>query len=158
MIKLANNYTYRYLKDDTKILTICRKKKQNDTLIVDVGFNNNLIINPLRYNYYTEPVTGSDGDTRNTLLAFNSSKICSTWMNNINNNNNHKYSYIKKTDILDIPPASMFENQLESLELTLLDMKSVSADLRMALMVILEINNETYDVYYYNFQQKLKNF
>jgi hypothetical protein len=160
--KLSNNYTYRFIRDDAKVLAICRKKQRNDTLILNTDDNDRVLINPLRYKYYTEPVVGADGFTRNTLLTFATPELCSQWMESLTNSPSHTIlSNTNDTIInseLDLPPPSTFSEDIHSIEFSVSDMQSVSADLRVALMVVLQFTNETYDVYYYNFKLKQRNF
>jgi hypothetical protein len=156
MIKLANNYSYRFMKDNVKVTTIC-KKKTNDTLIVDFERYSHVIMNPLRYVYYTEPVVGNDGITRNTLLAFKNTELCSSWMENV------KMSQVSKLDTInnvmdDIPPPTTFDDKIIFQEFSLYEVKSVSEELRLALMVVININNTDYDVYYYNSKHKQTNY
>lgn len=151
MIKLANNYTYRFIKDNVKVTTICRRKT-NDTLIVDFHKYKHVIMNPLRYTYYTEPVVGNDGLTRNTLLAFSNKELCSTWMDNVMDNQ------VSKLDSDDTPPPSPFDDKILFQEFALSDVKSVSEELRVALMVVIDINENDYDVYYYNSKLKQTNY
>ncbi len=151
MIKLANNYSYRFLKDNVKVTTIC-KRKTNDTLIVDFDKYNHVIMNPLRYTYYTEPVVGNDGLIRNTMLAFRDKELCSSWMEN------GKNIQLSQLDKDDIPPPSPFNDKILFQEFTLSDVKSVSEELRLALMVVIDINENDYDVYYYNSKLKQTNY
>ena len=51
--------------------------------------------------------------------------------------------------LLDTPP-SMFDDKIIPLEFNLYDIKSVSEELRVALMVIIDSKECDYDVYYYN--------
>lgn len=150
MIKLANNYSYRFLKDNVKVTTIC-KRKTNDTLIVDFDKYRHVVMNPLRYTYYTEPVVGNDGLTRNTMLAFKDKELCSSWMENV------KSIQVSQLDKDDIPPPCPFDDKILFQEFTLSEVKSVSEELRVALMVIIDINENDYDVYYYNSKLKQTN-
>ena len=157
MIKLANNYSYRFIRDDVKVTTIC-KRKTNDTLILDFNKYNHVIMNPLRYTYYTEPVAGNDGVIRNTLLAFQNTQLCSDWLESVKKSQQEEL--IKNDDnvqLLDVPP-SMFDDKILSLEFNLYDVKSVSEELRVALMVIIDFKDNDYNVYYYNSKLKKTNF
>ena len=154
MIKLANNYSYRFMKDNVKVSTIC-KRKTKDTLIIDFDKCRHIIMNPLRYTYYTEPVVGNDGMTRNTLLAFKDKELCSYWMESTKN---LQLLQVEVTFNDDIPPPSPYDEKILFEEFTLSDVKSVSEDLRVALMVIMDIKNNDYDVYYYNSKLKQTNY
>lgn len=158
MIKLANNYRYRFIKDDVKVTTIC-KRKTNDTLIVDFDKYNHVIMNPLRYTYYTEPVKGNDGVVRNTLLAFQNTQLCSDWLESVKKSQQEQLLNNSKDNnqLLDIPP-SMFDDKIMTLDFNLYDIKSVSEELRVALMVIIDFTESDYDVYYYNSKLKQTNY
>lgn len=159
MIKLAHNYSYRFIRDDVKVTTIC-KRKAKDTLVVDFDKQNHIMMNPLRYTYYTEPVVGNDGITRNTLLAFQNKQICSDWLETVKKQQNEDQLIAKNTDddkLLDISP-SMLDDKILSLDLNLYDIKSVSEELRVALMVIIDFKDNDYDVYYYNSKLKKTNY
>lgn len=158
MIKLANNYSYRFIRDDVKVTTIC-KRKTNDTLIVDFDKYNHVIMNPLRYTYYTEPVKGNDGVIRNTLLAFQNQQLCSDWLESVKKNQQEQAMKDSNDDVqlLDFPP-SMLDETILTLEFNLYDIKSVSEELRVALMVIIDFKDSDYDVYYYNSKLKQTNY
>jgi hypothetical protein len=156
MIKLANNYSYRFMNDNVKVATIC-KRKTNDTLIVDFDKYRHVMMNPLRYTYYTEPVVGNDGVTRNTLLAFRNKELCSNWMDTVKRNQVLTRETI--TSVMDdIPPPSAFDEKILFQEFSLSDVKSVSEELRLALMVVIDIHNNDYEVFYYNSKHKHKNY
>lgn len=158
MIKLANNYSYRYIRDDVKVTTLC-KRKTNDTLVVDFDKYKHVMMNPLRYTYYTEPVVGNDGVIRNTLLAFQNKQLCSDWLESVTKRQQEQL--LKNNEdgvqLLDSPP-SMFDDKILSLEFNLYDIKSVSEELRVALMVIIDFKESDYDVYYYNSKLKQTNY
>lgn len=158
MIKLANNYSYRFIKDDVKVTTIC-KQRTNDTLIADFDKYKHVMMNPLRYTYYTEPVVGNDGVIRNTLLAFQNKQLCSDWLQSVKNNQQEHVKSNKVEDVqqLDVAP-SLFDDKIFTLEFNLYDIKSVSEELRVALMVIIDIKDNDYDVYYYNSKLKETNY
>lgn len=158
MIKLANNYSYRFIRDDVKVTTIC-KRKTNDTLIADFDKCKHVMMNPLRYIYYTEPVVGNDGVVRNTLLAFQKKQLCSDWLQSVKNSQQEqlKSSKIEDVQLLDVAP-SLFDDKIVTLEFNLYDIKSVSEELRVALMVIIDIKDTDYDVYYYNSKLKQTNY
>lgn len=158
MIKLANNYSYRFIRDDVKVTTIC-KRKTNDTLIADFDKCKHVMMNPLRYIYYTEPVVGNDGVVRNTLLAFQNKQLCSDWLQSVKNSQQEqlKSSKIEDVQLLDVAP-SLFDDKIVTLEFNLYDIKSVSEELRVALMVIIDIKDTDYDVYYYNSKLKQTNY
>lgn len=158
MIKLVNNYSYRFIKDDVKVTTIC-KRKTNDTLIVDFDKYNHVMMNPLRYTYYTEPVVGNDGVVRNTLLAFQNKQLCSNWLESVKKIQQEQLIKSSADDVqlLDNPP-SMFDDKILPLEFNLYDIKSVSEELRVALMVIIDFKDKDYDVYYYNSKLKQTNY
>jgi hypothetical protein len=157
MIKLANNYSYRFIKDNVKVATIC-KRKTNDTLIVDFDKYRHVVMNPLRYTYYTEPVVGNDGVTRNTLLAFKDTELCSKWMDNVKRSGEVLKPDTINTVIDDIAPPSAFDDKIIFQEFSLYDVKSVSEELRVALMVVIDSRNNDYDVYYYNSKHKQTNY
>lgn len=158
MIRLANNYSYRFIKDNVKVTTICRRKT-NDTLIVDFDRCNHVTMNPLRYTYYTEPVTGNDGVIRNTLLAFQNEELCSDWLESVKKMQREQKELIKNVDdvqLLDIYPP-VFDDKILSVEFDLADIKSVSEELRVALMVVIDFKDNDYGVYYYNSKLKQTN-
>jgi hypothetical protein len=157
MIRLVNNYSFRFLKEDAKVFAICRKKKKNDTLVLDVNSKQNVIINPLRYQYYTEPVVGRDGMTRNTLITFSTMELSAMWKDKISSVGDvnveipNDLDSIAKTDCV-------FDTELNEMAFPMYDMKSVSDDLRLALMVVLEMKNDKYEVFYHYFKHKERNF
>jgi hypothetical protein len=177
MLHLANNYSYRFLRDDAKVFAICKKKKLYDTLIINVNDKQNAIINPLRYQYYSEPVIGRDGVTRNTLLSFANQELCSIWKDRLirhqnklidqdkdkdkdkdeDNKNKHHYQDLED-DTADATYHDTFSNELHEISFTLHDVKSVSDELRLALIVILDMRDNEYEIYYHNFKHKQRNF
>jgi len=171
MLHLANNYSYRFLRDDAKVFAICKKKKLYDTLIINVNDKQNAIINPLRYQYYSEPVIGRDGVTRNTLLSFANQELCSIWKDRLirhqnklidqdkdEDNKNKRHHKDLEDDTVDATYRDTFSNELNDIPFTLYDVKSVSDELRLALIVILDIRDNEYEIYYHNFKHKQRNF
>jgi len=155
MIKLSSNCSYRFIKDDTQVFTLCRVAKTNKTLIADENINKNLVINPLRNSYYSEPIIDRSGTVRNTLIAFTDEDFCFIWKN----------KFTPMSELLQAKAKSsedLFSENITNICFTLGDIKAVSADLRMSLLVIIdakEINKElNYEVFYYDAKHKQTNF
>lgn len=155
MIKLSSNCSYKFIKDDTKVFTLCRVAKSNKTLIADENINKNLVINPLRNSYYTEPIIDRTGTVRNTLIAFTDEDFCYIWKN----------KFTPMSSLLQMKDKSaedMFNDDITNISFTLQDIKAVSADLRMSLLVIIDardVNKElNYEVFYYDAKHKQTNF
>jgi hypothetical protein len=131
MIRLANNFNYRYLKDDTHVFAVC---KSNPILKTTQAAQQICF----RKYFYSEPFLSIDKKTiRNALLAFHSYDICQPWINDMifhpNNNGDSDVS-------------------IEQCNISYL--KALSDMLCMPLIVIIECKDENFDVFYY--QQRTK--
>lgn len=123
MIRLANNYSYRFLKDDTKVFAIC---KNNNIPNVVLGDQNN----KFRNTFYSEPYISSDAKViRNAVVAFTSYDLCVPWMNNLT---------FQKEQV-DVTVA----------EFDLSYIKDVTDMLHMPLIVILDDQDDKYEIFYY---------
>ena len=154
MIKLSSNCSYRFIKDDTKVFTLCRVAKTNKTLIADENINKNLVINPLRNSYYSEPIIDRSGVVRNTLIAFTDEDFCYIWKN----------KFAPMSTLLQVKEQSQdsFSDDITNLSFALQDIKAISADLRMSLLVIIDAKDIdkviNYEVFYYDAKHKQTNF
>jgi hypothetical protein len=135
MIRLANNFTYRYLKDDAKVFAVC---KSNPCLEMTQAAQQ------IRFRkfYYSEPFLSIDTKTiRNALITFHSYDICKPWVQDMYN------------PIMDNPKVNDdVDISIEECDLSYL--KVLSDMLSMPLMVIIESKDDNYEVFYY--KQRVK--
>lgn len=158
MIKLSSNCSFRFLKDDVKVYALCKKPKHapSKTLIADSQVTKHLIMNPLRYSYYSEPVLNREGDVKNKLIAFCTQELCYVWR--------AQARFIDSQNILPVDgmPNYTFASDVSDVELTLQDAKAVSEDLRMSLIVVLDAKDidgvTQYEVFFYDSKNKRLNF
>lgn len=160
MLKLSQNCSYRFLNGNATVYTLCRRKFQNDTLIADVNVSNQLVFNPLRLGYYSEPVVDSKGCVKNALIGFATNALCSSWKRKIvtNFDRNSKDFH---GNVLDTVPT-MFDDSISILSYKLEDVKAVSDGIKLPLVIILNEKTESqsceYEVFYYNARHKQLNF
>jgi hypothetical protein len=159
MMKLSQNCSFRFLKDDVKIYALCKKPKHSNTLIADEQVTKHLIMNPLRYTYYSEPVVNREGDVKNKLIAFCSQDLCYVWRTQFKFNQGKQDTL---TSSFDTVVDNSFDNDVSNVELTLQDAKAVSEDLRMSLVVVLDTKDidglKHYEVFFYDAKNKQLNF
>lgn len=118
MIRLANNYSYRYLRDDAKVFAICKRNASGNAA------------NTFRNSFYSEPYISTDSQViRNALLAFTSYDNCVPWMNNLN---------FQKEPV-----------DVTVVEFDLSYIKGVSDMLHMPLVVVLDVQSNEYEIFYY---------
>ena len=131
MIRLANNFTYRYLKDDARVFAVCKSNPSLDMTQAAQQIR-------FRKFFYSEPFLSIDKKTiRNALIAFNSHDICQPWIREMPFNQS-------KGDNKDV--------SVEECDISYL--KVLSDMLAMPLIVIMEYKDEKYDVFFY--QQRVK--
>lgn len=159
MMKLSKNCSFRFLRDDVKIYTLCKRPQQGNTLIADTQITKQFTMNPLRYSYYSEPVVNREGDVKNKLIAFTSENLCYVWRAQF------KFDGTigrPQTPSADIIVDYKFDYEISNYELTLQDAKAVSEDLRMSLIVVLDAktidDNIHYDIFFYDGKNKKSNF
>lgn len=161
MLNLSKNCSFKFLKDDAKIYALCRKLKHNPTLIADEAIMKNLVLNPLRYSFYSEPVVDRKGVVKNKMILFGNEELCHSWW--IKNNVNNKASSEDDTrSTLDGPIYDSFGPDVSNISFTLQDIKAVSEDMRMSLLVIIdakEVENAShYEIFFYDAKNKQLNF
>lgn len=158
-MKLSQNCSFRFLRDDVKVYTLCKKPKLGNTLIADNQVTKHIVMNPLRYSYYSEPVVNREGDVKNKLIAFRSENLCYTWKTQFKFNGTIERPQTPSADII---VDYKFDYEISNYELTLQDAKAVSEDLRMSLIVVLDAKNIDdnihYDVFFYDGKNKKSNF
>jgi len=169
MLSLSQNCSYRFMKDDARVVAMCKKPVRQDHLIADSLIAQNVAINPLRYSYYTEPVIDRKGLIKNTLITFVSDELCSVWKARASLilGDNHVSGLLQRKGSLDRSHEVMFNDKVHNVALTLEDMKDVSAEMKLELLVIMDAKNHrnalhsnvgSYEVYYYNAKHKQLNF
>jgi len=162
-MKLSQNCSFRFMKDDAKIYTLCKKPKHRNTLIADEQITKHLLMNPLRYSYYSEPVMNREGDVKNKLIAFCSEDLCYIWRSQFKlNKENQENQENQETSSSDIVVDHNFDNDVSNVEMTLQDAKAVSEDLRLSLIVVLDMKDvdglKHYEVFFYDAVNKQLNF
>ena len=150
MMHLANNFSYRYIKDDKNVFTICRHKANI------IPQTNGKTVSPLRFQYYTEPFTDKKGVINNALFAFSTPSLCYQWCKKIDKIRAIDDKLIDTMELFDLPPSSIEDSMISSIEMPLYDVKSISETLHLPLIVILSYQNEVFDVFYHNIEYKLK--
>lgn len=157
------------MKDDARVLAMCKKPIKQDHLITDSLVARNVAMNPLRYSYYTEPVIDRKGFVKNALISFVSDELCSAWKARASLilGDNHVSGLLHRKQSLDKPLEVFFSDKVHNVALTLEDMKDVSAEMKLELLVIMDAKNHrttfdsnvgSYEVYYYNAKNKQLNF
>lgn len=164
MLRLSENCSFKFLKDDAKIYALCRQSRHNHTLIADETITKNFVINPLRYSFYSEPVVDRKGVVKNKMLLFANEDLCHVWRAKYSfvNMQSHQQRSVGKLSNLDAPATDNFSSDVSVLCFTLEDIKAVSEDMRMSLLVVIdgkEIDNTMhYEVFFYDAKNKQLNF
>lgn len=160
MMHLANNYSYRFIKDDTNIFTICRRPVS--TLIPPSHVQG---VPPKYYNqhFYSEAYLDKRGQVNNAILAFGSTDMCTMWQNKIDRlgTPNARSLLDNGLDItMDLPSSLELGMDIidTKIEVPLYDLKTISDAMHIPLMVIIDIlDNNKYEVFYHNIKLKQHN-
>lgn len=160
MMHLANNYTYRYIKDDTSVYAICRSITGQTHLPGAVHG----ITPPIR-NYtkafYSEPFMNSNGHVNNAVFAFIGHDVCRMWDDKLQRNGILSIGMLQDLEDIDRPAVNdQHPNNCAStniLEVSLHELKIITDAMQMPLMVVLEAQNDKYEVFYHSIKHKQKN-
>lgn len=154
MMHLANNYSYRFIKDDTNVFTISKNPECHRLPIAKKNVNKP--VRNYKHHFYSEPYMNSQGHVNNSLLAFTSKDNCLIWQMKIKRmnkifagNTSHQFEELDKSDEILSSHAI--------LEVSLYDIKVISDAMQMPLIVILDSKDEQYDVYFHHIKQKQRN-